>query len=83
MAPAHPPASTTSATTPGGAASTAMSTAMRAARLAWINVVAMSSALRDRRSARTPPRGARNAIGTKAAAAMTAFQVAWRVTSAT
>ena len=60
-----------------------MSTAIRAARLAWIKVVAMSSVLRDRRSARTPPRGARNAIGTKAAAAITAFQVAWWVTSAT
>ena len=48
-----------------------------------VALVVLSNALRERRSARTPPRGARNAIGTKAAAAITAFQVAWRVTSAT
>ena len=83
MAPAHPPASTTNATTPGGAASRAMSTAMRAARLAWINVVADEQCLARPAVGEDTAEGREEGDRHEAAAAITPFQEAWWVTSAT
>ena len=83
MAEAHPLAKVKMATVPGPAVSAATSAVSTAATSVWADSARSRIVLRDRRSARAPPTGPMTAMGTNAAAAITADHTARRVWSAT